>query len=29
MATLEEQFKHMATGLMYDDLTAELIKFRE
>lgn len=26
---LEDQFKHMATGEMYDDLTPELIEYRE
>lgn len=28
MASLEEQFRHMATGQMYDDLTPELIEAR-
>ncbi|GIG53651.1 sugar O-acetyltransferase [Demequina activiva] len=28
MTTLEEQFRHMATGQMYDDVTPELIEAR-
>ena len=28
MATLEEQFRHMATGQMYDDVTPELVEAR-
>ena len=28
MSSLEDQFRHMATGAMYDDLTAELIEAR-
>ncbi|MFW7414490.1 sugar O-acetyltransferase [Demequina sp. SO4-18] len=28
MSTLEEQFRHMATGAMYDDVTPELVEAR-